>query len=206
MLPPPSVAVSTATFLDAVPTLLSSAAFAIATVSVPSASIPSLLSVTETLAAAIATASAVAAGSGEGPHDPPPNGECRLLGSFALIVQGALGGLALLALVYKRWKERPQRPLKIWTFDVSKQVVGSVLVHVANLVMSLLSSGQLSIKVGPQFVSRDTATTDGRYVPNPCSFYLLNLAIDVSILLQHIWSSLQLLMRTNRPQLAFRYS
>ncbi len=186
MLPSPSVAVSTATLLDAVPTLITSAAFAIATVSVPNPSIPSLASATGSLAAAIATASAVATSSENGPHEPPPNGECRLLGPFALIVQGALGGLALLSLVYKRWRERPQRPLKIWSFDVSKQVVGSVLVHIANLLMSLLSSGQLSIKVGPQHVSRDTATTDGRYVPNPCSFYLLNLAIDVSHLPQHV--------------------
>jgi hypothetical protein len=188
MLPPPSVAVPTATFLDAVPTLLSSAAFAIATISIPSTSIPNLPSAMETLTAAIATASAAATGSDKGPHESPPNGECRLLGPFALIVQGALGGLALLALVYKRWKERPQRPLKIWTFDVSKQVVGSVLVHAANLLMSLLSSGQLSIKVGPQHVSRGTVATDGRYMPNPCSFYLLNLAIDVSSLLQHVCS------------------
>lgn len=183
MLPPPPVAVSTATFLDVVPTILSSAAFAIATVAVPTASIPNFPTSTEALAAVIATASVVATSSENGPHEPLPNGECRLLGPFALIVQGALGGLALLALVYKRWRERPQRPLKIWTFDVSKQVVGSVLVHIANLVMSLLSSGQFSIKVGPQHISRDTATTDGRYVPNPCSFYLLNLAIDVSTLL-----------------------
>jgi hypothetical protein len=194
MLPPPSVVVSTATFLDAVPTLLSSAAFAIATVSVPSASIPNVPSATEILAAALATASAIAAGSDKGPHEPLPNGECRLLGPFALIVQGALGGLALLALVYKRWRERPQRPLKIWAFDVSKQVVGSVLVHIANLLMSLLSSGQLPIKVGPQHVSRDTAATNDRYVPNPCSFYLLNLAIDVSIFLQRIWPPGQSLM------------
>ena len=99
--------------------------------------------------------------------------------------------LALLALVYKRWRERPQRPLKIWFFDVSKQVVGSVLVHVANLLMSLLSSGQLSIKVNAMSVSgrqlgllarlmaRDV-NEQGKYTPNPCSFYLLNLAIDVS--------------------------
>jgi hypothetical protein len=187
MLPPPSVAVSTATFLDAVPTLLSSAAFAIATISVPAASISDFPPPTETFAAAIATASAVASGSEKGPHEPPPNGECRLLGPFALIVQGALGGLALLALVYKRWRERPQRPLKIWTFDVSKQVVGSVLVHIANLLMSMLSSGQFSIKVGPQHISRDENTT-ARYVPNPCSFYLLNLAIDVSGPLQRSWS------------------
>ena len=95
------------------------------------------------------------------------NGECKLLGPFALVVQAALGALALLSLVYKRWRERPQRPLKIWAFDASKQVVGSALLHVANLLMSMLSSGQLTVKADD-------------YQANPCSFYLLNLAIDVS--------------------------
>lgn len=105
-------------------------------------------------------------------------------------MQGALGLLALLSLVYKRWRERPQRPLKIWFFDASKQVVGSVLVHIANLLMSMLSSGQFSIKLDPSSVSRRAMGMDGlvermidshgKYKPNPCSFYLLNLAIDVS--------------------------
>ena len=98
------------------------------------------------------------------------NGECKLLGPFALFIQGALGVVALLVLVLKRWRERPQRPLKIWAFDASKQVVGSALLHVANLLMSMLSSGQLTIKAGD-------------YQANPCSFYLLNLAIDVRLTL-----------------------
>lgn len=182
MLPPPPVAVSTATFLDAVPTILSSSAFGIATASIPGAPMPNFPAATGTLAAVPSIVTTVVSGSENGPNDQSPNGECRLLGPFALVVQGALGGLALLALVYKRWKERPQRPLKIWAFDVSKQVVGSVLVHIANLLMSMLSSGQFSIKLGPQHISRDAATTASRYVPNPCSFYLLNLAIDVSTL------------------------
>ncbi|MCJ1406128.1 hypothetical protein MMC19_000193 [Ptychographa xylographoides] len=99
------------------------------------------------------------------------NGECQLLGPFAIIIQAALGGLALLSLVFKRWRERPQRPLKIWGFDVSKQVVGSILLHVANLLMSMLSSGQLTV----------SPSADGEYKANPCSFYLLNLAIDTTI-------------------------
>lgn len=100
------------------------------------------------------------------------NGECQLLGPFALIIQAALGALALLSLVYKRWRERPQRPIKIWAFDASKQVVGSMLLHVANLLLSMLSSGQLTV----------TPSASGEYEANPCSFYLLNLAIDVSTL------------------------
>lgn len=97
------------------------------------------------------------------------NGECRLLGPFALFIQGALGVLALGSLVFKRWRERPQRPFKIWAFDASKQVVGSSLLHIANLLMSMLSSGGLT-----------PTPRAGDYQANPCSFYLLNLAIDVS--------------------------
>lgn len=108
------------------------------------------------------------------------NGECKLLGSFALLVQGALGLLALSSLVYKRWRETPRRPLKIWFFDVSKQVVGSVLLHLANLLMSMFSAGDFDIaaktKATPQFAQNEKGEQ-----PNPCSFYLLNLAIDVSI-------------------------
>ncbi|KAE8390030.1 hypothetical protein BDV23DRAFT_156218 [Aspergillus alliaceus] len=94
-------------------------------------------------------------------------GECRLLGPFSLLVQVALGALALLSLVYKRWRERPQRPLKVWAFDVSKQVFGSAMLHLANLLMSMFSAGQLEIT--------------SKYRPNPCSFYILNLGIDTTL-------------------------
>jgi hypothetical protein len=104
-----------------------------------------------------------------------------------------LGLLALSALVYKRWRERPQRPLKIWFFDVSKQVVGSVLVHITNLFMSMLSSGQFTMKLDANSMSgrqlgklamlgARAVDAQGKYTPNPCSFYLLNLAIDVRLL------------------------
>ncbi|OAR05686.1 hypothetical protein LLEC1_03178 [Akanthomyces lecanii] len=109
-------------------------------------------------------------------------GECQLLGSFALLVQAALGALALLALVYKRWRERPQRPVKVWFFDASKQVFGSVLVHIANIFMSMLTSGRFSMMVA-NVVSRSTTASVAAapYVPNPCSFYLLNLGIDTTL-------------------------
>jgi len=103
----------------------------------------------------------------------------------------ALGGLALLALVYKRYRERPQRPIKIWFFDVSKQVVGSILVHAANVFMSMLTSGRFSVKLAPPVTVQGAAAMlvrgaltgrgDGDvYTSNQCSLYLLNLAIDVS--------------------------
>ena len=120
-------------------------------------------------------------------------GECKLLGPFAVLVQVALGGLALLALVYKRWRERPQRPVKVWAFDVSKQVVGSVLLHMANLFMSLFSAGEIRNSVLKAAAKAAAVAADGKnggggegggereiYSPNPCSFYLLNLGIDTT--------------------------
>ncbi|KAI1609721.1 vacuolar membrane protein-domain-containing protein [Exophiala viscosa] len=112
--------------------------------------------------------------------DDESSGECKLLGPFAILVQTALGVLALSSLVFKRWRERPQRPLKVWSFDVSKQVVGSILLHLANLLMSMISSGQFDdlAKAAATTLMAD-ASVD--YQPNPCSFYLLNLAIDTTL-------------------------
>jgi hypothetical protein len=103
------------------------------------------------------------------------DGECNLLGDFALLVQGALGLLAVSSLAVKRWREHPRRPVKIWFFDASKQVFGSVLLHLANVLMSMLSSGKFDVAA-----KTNIATSAEGDQPNPCSFYLLNLAIDVS--------------------------
>jgi STIMATE family protein len=120
-------------------------------------------------------------GSKDGPkHEGDNNGECKLLGKFAILIQTALGGLALLALVWKRWREHPRRPMKVWFFDVSKQVVGSVMVHFANLFLSMLSSGTLDIANSASDVGAISKSSDRKH-PNPCSFYLLNLAIDTTI-------------------------
>ncbi|KAI0456647.1 vacuolar membrane protein-domain-containing protein [Xylaria acuta] len=143
-----------------------------------------LITATTSAIAAAATSVAAAYDEDVGGILDGGEGECRLLGPFALLVQLALGGLALLSLVYKRWRERPQRPLKIWFFDVSKQVFGSVLVHIANIFMSMLTSGRFSFKLEPagvETVARLLRRADIPYVPNPCSFYLLNLAIDTTI-------------------------
>ncbi|PNS17572.1 hypothetical protein CAC42_8115 [Sphaceloma murrayae] len=107
-------------------------------------------------------------------------GECHLLGPFAILVQGALGILALGSLVFKRWRERPRRPMKVWLFDASKQVVGTALLHVANLAMSMLSSADVDPARKAKNLAEQSAD-EGERMPNPCSFYLLNLAIDTTI-------------------------
>jgi len=139
---------------------------------------PTLDALTTTMTTAMTTTQSTTTVADGSPTD-GNTGECSLLGSFALLVQAALGALAMLSLVYKRWKERPQRPVKIWFFDVSKQVFGSVMVHMANIFMSLLTSGRFSIvEPTPPHLS---LARNAPYVPNPCSFYLLNLGIDTTL-------------------------
>lgn len=53
----------------------------------------------------------------ETPPPPPADDDdegCKLLDGFAIIVQISLATTALLVLIYKRWRERPQRPVPIW--------------------------------------------------------------------------------------------
>jgi hypothetical protein len=46
----------------------------------------------------------------------PDDGECQLLGPFAILVQISLAGVAILALLAKRQREHPRRPFMVWYF------------------------------------------------------------------------------------------
>ncbi|KAK9447858.1 vacuolar membrane protein-domain-containing protein [Limtongia smithiae] len=107
--------------------------------------------------------------------------QCQLLGPFALVVQGAMGGLAVLSLVYKRYHEEPRRPVLVWTFDVSKQVLGASGIHVMNLFLSILSSA-----------SKEEAPT------NPCNWYFLNILLDTTIGVPILWFFLTVISRLVR--------
>ncbi|KAF7352443.1 hypothetical protein MVEN_01209000 [Mycena venus] len=86
---------------------------------------------------------------------------CRLLGPIALVSNGLMGVLVILSLVYKRHREKPMRPWRIWLFDVSKQVVGQMFVHAFNVLVSDLVSHHSS--------------------NNACVSYFLNILIDTTI-------------------------
>ena len=49
--------------------------------------------------------------------DDPDDGECELLGPFAILVQMSLAAVALLALLLKRQREHPRRPFQVWFFS-----------------------------------------------------------------------------------------
>ncbi|KAK9241374.1 vacuolar membrane protein-domain-containing protein [Lipomyces kononenkoae] len=104
------------------------------------------------------------------------NNQCQLLGPFALLVQGAMGGLALLSLVYKRYHEHPRRPVIVWMFDVSKQVMGAGGIHMVNIFLAILSSSQ-----------------EAEASSNPCNWYFLNILLDTTIGVPILWFFLSMI-------------
>ncbi|KAI7152808.1 hypothetical protein D0869_08100 [Hortaea werneckii] len=167
----------TVSFLSASPA--TEAAFGIATAP-PSPSQEAEAKPAETESELTATPLQSADSQKDPEQQPGEQGECRLLGPFALLVQGALGAFAILSLVWKRYRENPKRPWKIWFFDVSKQVVGSILTHVLNLAMSMVGNVDVVNAAASKGSEGSQADAEGRQ-PNPCSYYLLNLAIDTTI-------------------------
>ncbi|CAN6663422.1 hypothetical protein TRVA0_035S00364 [Trichomonascus vanleenenianus] len=96
---------------------------------------------------------------------------CQLLGPFALLVQSLMGVIAILSLVVKRNREYPQRPWKIWLFDVMKQVFGAAGLHFLNVLASILFS-----ESGEPDLDR-----------NPCTWYFLNVLVDTTIGVPVLW-------------------
>ncbi|KAG0670912.1 hypothetical protein C6P40_003995 [Pichia californica] len=103
------------------------------------------------------------------------NGKCELLGPFALLVQGILGILAISSLVWKRYHEHPhRRPWTIWIFDVSKQVLGALLIHILNIFLSIL---RLKIGLNLLIIEKNNKLI----YDNPCDYYFLNILFDTTI-------------------------
>ncbi|KAI7891604.1 vacuolar membrane protein-domain-containing protein [Mucor mucedo] len=107
-------------------------------------------------------------------HRPHPDDEgCKLLDSFAILVQLTLASTALLTLFYKRSRERPQRPVIVWALDVGKQFSGAGVIHFLNLFISYLAG----------------RPRNGGPKTNLCVWYFLNVAVDttVGVAILYMW-------------------
>ena len=62
--------------------------------------------------------------------------KCELFGIFGYIVQAILAIAAFLTLILKRCLEKTKRPWKVWWFDVSKQAIAAIIIHIINLILS----------------------------------------------------------------------
>lgn len=92
---------------------------------------------------------------------PDPRG-CEngaLMDSFGIFLQGLLAVMAFSILMLKRFREpkHERRPWKIWFLDTSKQAIGMLFIHFANVYLSDLTE------------------------QDPCSLYLINFLLDASL-------------------------
>ena len=63
-----------------------------------------------------------------------------MFGGFGFLIQGILGAAAFSVLIVKRYVEKPRRPWKIWFYDILKQIISSLFLHLFNLVISAILS------------------------------------------------------------------
>ncbi|XP_056324317.1 store-operated calcium entry regulator STIMATE [Danio aesculapii] len=79
--------------------------------------------------------------------------------SFGIFLQGLLGVVAFNTLMLKRFREpkHERRPWKIWFLDTSKQAIGMLFIHFANVYLSDLTE------------------------EDPCSLYLINFLLDATL-------------------------
>ncbi|CDH54531.1 vacuolar membrane protein [Lichtheimia corymbifera JMRC:FSU:9682] len=111
---------------------------------------------------------------------PPPNDDddaeagCKLMDAFAIFIQLCLAAAAFSTLIIKRHREHPQRPVRIWGFDVSKQLFGGIVIHTLNVVASYISGDSLE---GQQ--------------SNPCVWYFLNILVDTTLGVGILWAILK---------------
>ena len=66
--------------------------------------------------------------------------KCEMFGGFGFLIQGILGAAAFSVLIVKRYVEKPRRPWKIWFYDILKQIISSLFLHLFNLVISAILS------------------------------------------------------------------
>ncbi|KAI9020244.1 vacuolar membrane protein-domain-containing protein, partial [Phycomyces nitens] len=95
---------------------------------------------------------------------------CKLMDGFAIFIQLCLATAAFSTLVLKRQREKPQRPVRIWAFDVSKQLVGGIVIHSLNVVAAYVFG----------------TNPDGEQ-SNPCVWYFLNILVDTTLGVVILW-------------------
>ncbi|KAF7655214.1 hypothetical protein LDENG_00059370 [Lucifuga dentata] len=96
-----------------------------------------------------------------------------LTNRFGVLIQGLLGVIAFSTLMLKRFREPVgiRRPWRIWFYDTSKQAIGSLFIHFANVFLST-------------FTKED-----------PCSLYLMNFLLDATLGMLVIWGAVRLVSK-----------
>lgn len=103
--------------------------------------------------------------------------KCELIGTFSLMTQVVLGLLCLSSLLVKRFYEYPiRRSWNVWSFDVLKQILGALGLHIFNVCLSILKTSDMNI------FNNLNATDDSSDIDeDPCDWYFLNIVFDCTI-------------------------
>lgn len=103
---------------------------------------------------------------------------CQLLGPVSLLIQTLMGLAAISGLLLKRRYEVPQRRWKVWWFDISKQVLGSLFIHFLNVAISIVKQGDSDLL---SLLDFDDSGGD------QCDWYFLNLLMDTTAGTLMLW-------------------
>lgn len=89
---------------------------------------------------------------------------------FGVLIQALLAVVAFSTLMLKRFREPVgiRRPWRIWFFDTSKQAIGALFIHFANVFLSTLTK------------------------EDACSLYLMNFLLDATLGMLVIWLAVKL--------------
>ncbi|KAM8931013.1 store-operated calcium entry regulator STIMATE-like [Pelodytes ibericus] len=92
-------------------------------------------------------------------RSPPGCGNGDMMAGFGIFLQGLLAMMAFSILMLKRFREpkHERRPWRIWFLDTSKQAIGMLFIHFANVYLSDLTG------------------------EDPCSLYLINFLLDATL-------------------------
>ncbi|XP_061662211.1 transmembrane protein 110, like [Syngnathoides biaculeatus] len=92
---------------------------------------------------------------------------------FGVLIQGLLAFVAFSTLMLKRFREPAgiRRPWRMWFFDTSKQAIGALFIHFANIFLSTLTK------------------------EDPCSLYLMNFLLDATVGMLVIWLAVKVVSR-----------
>ncbi|OAD04594.1 hypothetical protein MUCCIDRAFT_122899, partial [Mucor lusitanicus CBS 277.49] len=96
---------------------------------------------------------------------------CQLMDGFGIFIQLCLATTAFSTLIFKRQREQPQRPIRIWALDVSKQLAGGIMIHSLNVVAAVFFG------VKPEEGQKS----------NPCVWYFLNIFVDTTLGIGILW-------------------
>ncbi|CCH60636.1 hypothetical protein TBLA_0D01280 [Henningerozyma blattae CBS 6284] len=124
---------------------------------------------------------------------------CQLLGPVSISIQLGMGAIAFSGLIIKRKYEHPRRKLIVWIYDISKQIIGALIIHFVNLFISLIKRRRMDMYLVFSNIlfydnTHNKLTGGGSNNDNDndddddqCDWYFLNLLLDTTIGIPILW-------------------